>query len=58
MIWPSNLVSTSLMYSLHDYVPEDTSQGDGWSVGRYRYCIYVAVGSFVWGTRISLYSGY
>ncbi|KAJ4858021.1 OPT oligopeptide transporter protein domain-containing protein [Trichoderma breve] len=48
MIWPSNLVSTSLMYTLHDHAPEDTSQSDEWSVGRYRYFIYVAVGSFVW----------
>ncbi|KAL6787365.1 small oligopeptide transporter, OPT family [Trichoderma sp. SZMC 28012] len=48
MIWPSNLVSTSLMYTLHDHAPEDTSQSDSWSVGRYRYFIYVAVGSFVW----------
>ncbi|KAL7940813.1 small oligopeptide transporter, OPT family [Trichoderma barbatum] len=48
MIWPSNLVSTSLMYTLQDHAPEDTSQTGSWSISRYRYFIYVAVGSFVW----------
>ncbi|KAH8821963.1 OPT oligopeptide transporter protein-domain-containing protein [Xylogone sp. PMI_703] len=48
MIWPVNLVSTSLFYSLHDHRAADPSVTGGWSIGRYRYFIYVALGSFVW----------
>lgn len=48
MIWPTNFVSTSLFYALHDHSKTDPAQANGWSIGRYRYFLYVFLGSFVW----------
>ncbi|MCJ1307038.1 hypothetical protein MMC25_000684 [Agyrium rufum] len=48
MIWPSNFVNTSLFYALHDHSPTDPAAANGWKIGRYRYFLYVALGSFVW----------
>ena len=48
MIWPTNFVNTSLFYALHDHTPSDPAKANGWSVGRYRYFLYVFIGSFVW----------
>ncbi len=48
MIWPVTLVSTSLFYGLHNHSPADPSKTGGWSIGRYRFFYYVALGSFIW----------
>lgn len=48
MIWPTNLVNTSLFYALHDHSPADPTKTGGWTIGRYRYFCYVALGSFCW----------
>jgi hypothetical protein len=49
MIWPSNFVNTSLFYALHDPSTEtDPAKANGWSIGRYRYFLYVFLGAFVW----------
>ena len=48
MIWPQNFVNTSLFYALHDHSPTDPAKANGWSIGRYRYFLYVFLGSFVW----------
>ena len=48
MIWPSNLVSTSVFYALHDHSKTDPLKSNGWSISRYRFFFYVAIGSFVW----------
>ena len=48
MIWPQNLVSTTVFYTLHDHSPTDPSKAHGWSIGRYRYFLYVLLGAFVW----------
>lgn len=48
MIWPSNLVNTSFMYTLHDHSKTDPAKTNGWSISRYRYFLYVFIGSFVW----------
>jgi len=48
MIWPQDLVSTSLFYALHDHAKTNPSETNGWSVSRYRYFFYVFLGSFVW----------
>lgn len=48
MIWPSNLVNTSLFYTLHDHSPTDPNETGGWTIGRYRFFLYVFLGSFVW----------
>lgn len=48
MIWPTNLVSTSVFYALHDHRKSDPEKTNGWSIGRYRYFLYIVLGSFVW----------
>lgn len=47
-IWPSNLVNVAFMYALHDHTPSDPSKTNGWSIGRYRWFLYVFTGSFIW----------
>ena len=48
MIWPTNLVSTTFMYTLHDHSDTDPSKTNGWKISRYRYFFYVFIGSFCW----------
>lgn len=48
MIWPKTLVNTAFIYALHDHSKTDPSKSNGWSISRYRYFLYVFVGSFVW----------
>lgn len=48
MIWPSNLVSCTFMYTLHDNTPTDPAKANGWTISRYRMFIYVFAGSFCW----------
>ncbi|KAI9733514.1 MAG: hypothetical protein M1818_007262 [Claussenomyces sp. TS43310] len=48
MIWPTNLVNTTLFYSLHDHSRADPFRTGGWSIGRYRYFLYVGLASFTW----------
>ncbi|KAI9818049.1 MAG: hypothetical protein M1827_000673 [Pycnora praestabilis] len=48
MIWPADLVNTSLFYALHDHRKSDPSKTAGWSIGRYKYFLCVFVGAFVW----------
>ncbi|KAL9121181.1 MAG: hypothetical protein Q9187_002259 [Circinaria calcarea] len=47
MIWPTNFVNTSLFYALHDHSKTDPAKANGWSIGRYRFFLYVFLGSFV-----------
>ncbi|CAK7239085.1 MAG: hypothetical protein STHCBS139747_000507 [Sporothrix thermara] len=48
MIWPSDLVNAALFYTLHDHSPSDPEKTNGWSIGRYRWFLYVFTGAFVW----------
>ncbi|TVY76130.1 Sexual differentiation process protein isp4 [Lachnellula suecica] len=48
MIWPANLVNTSVFYALHDHRISDPAKTNGWKIGRYRYFLYVLLGSFTW----------
>ncbi|KAI9743160.1 MAG: hypothetical protein M1818_003455 [Claussenomyces sp. TS43310] len=48
MIWPSTLVNCTMFYTLHDHSTSDPSKTNGWSIGRYRWFLYVFIGSFVW----------
>lgn len=48
MIWPPTLVGTVMMYTLHDNSKTDPSITDGWSISRYRFFLFVFLGSFVW----------
>ncbi|KAI0007044.1 small oligopeptide transporter [Xylariaceae sp. FL0662B] len=48
MIWPSDLVNASLFYTLHDHSPSDPAKSNGWTIGRYRWFLYVFLFAFVW----------
>lgn len=48
MIWPQDLVNTSLFYALHDHSPSDPTLTNGWRISRYRFFLYVCLGAFVW----------
>lgn len=46
-VWPQTLISISLFDSLHRRSGK-TSKVNGWSITRYRFFLYVLVGSFTW----------
>jgi hypothetical protein len=46
MVWPTNLINTSLMNSLHDHSGSDPTQTNGWKIGRYRFFLIVAAAYF------------
>ncbi|RKF53705.1 Sexual differentiation process protein isp4 [Golovinomyces cichoracearum] len=48
MIWPSNLVNCTLMYTLHENNASNNPEANGWSLTRYRWFLYVMCGSFLW----------
>ncbi|EWC48007.1 hypothetical protein DRE_02586 [Drechslerella stenobrocha 248] len=48
MIWPANLVNTSLFYALHDHSKTDPVATNGWRISRYRFFLYILIGSFCW----------
>ncbi len=48
MIWPQTLANAAMMYTLHDHTPSNPAETNGWSIGRYRYFLYVFTGSFFW----------
>jgi OPT family oligopeptide transporter len=48
LIWPANFGMTSLLYALHDKSKTDPERANGWQISRYRYFLYVCLGSFVW----------
>ncbi|KAK5118449.1 hypothetical protein LTR62_002963 [Meristemomyces frigidus] len=48
IIWPSNFSITSLLHALHDQSKTDPASAKGWSISRYRFFLYIALGSFCW----------
>lgn len=48
MIWPQTLANAALMYTLHDHAPTNPAETNGWSIGRYRWYLYVFAASFAW----------
>lgn len=48
MLWPRTLVNTAFLYALHDHSKTDPAKSNGWSISRYRYFLYVFIGSFAW----------
>ncbi|PYI18067.1 small oligopeptide transporter [Aspergillus japonicus CBS 114.51] len=48
MIWPSNLINCALFTALHDTRKPDPSKVNGWTIGKYRFFLYVMIGSFCW----------
>lgn len=48
MVWPATLITTTVMYSLHDHSPSDPALSNGWKIGRYSFFLIVAAITFVW----------
>lgn len=50
MIWPSNLVNTTLFTAMHDrgLNPPEPTKTAGWRINRYRLFLYVMTGAFCW----------
>ncbi|PWY89075.1 small oligopeptide transporter [Aspergillus heteromorphus CBS 117.55] len=48
MIWPANLINTTLFHALHDHSKPDPAKVSGWKIGKYRFFLYVMLGSFCW----------
>lgn len=46
MVWPATLVTTAVMHSLHDHGASDPATTNGWTIGRYRFFLIVALGTF------------
>lgn len=46
MVWPATLIFTTVMNTLHDHSPSDPSLANGWKVGRYKFFLIVAAGTF------------
>ncbi|KAI5795315.1 OPT family small oligopeptide transporter [Peziza echinospora] len=45
MIWPSTLMSTSMFTTLHG---EENKVANGWKISRWKFFIFVFLGSFFW----------
>ncbi|KAH8662219.1 OPT oligopeptide transporter protein-domain-containing protein [Xylariales sp. PMI_506] len=48
MIWPSDLVNTSLFYTLHDHSSSDPATTNGWRMGRYKWFLIVMTCAGAW----------
>lgn len=48
LIWPANFSMTTLLYALHNKSKSDPTKANGWQISRYRYFVYVALGSFTY----------
>ncbi|KID93813.1 oligopeptide transporter OPT-like protein, partial [Metarhizium majus ARSEF 297] len=48
MVWPANLVTCTVMHSLHKHVPSDPASTNGWQISRYRFFIIVSLVTFVY----------
>lgn len=48
MIWPANLINTTVFNALHDHSLPDSSLTSGWKISRYRFFLYVVIAYFCW----------
>lgn len=48
MIWPSNLVTTTLFETIHTKSTPDAVKTSGWKMGRYKWFLIVMGAIFVW----------
>lgn len=48
MIWPSNLIITTMFETIHTRKTPDALKSGSWTIGRYKYFLIVLVGIFVW----------
>ncbi|ROV96080.1 hypothetical protein VPNG_09161 [Cytospora leucostoma] len=46
MVWPATLIFTTVMNTLHDHGHGDLHPANGWRVGRYKFFLIVAAGTF------------
>ncbi|GAW27069.1 putative OPT family small oligopeptide transporter [Rosellinia necatrix] len=46
MIWPSDLVNATLLYTLHDDKTADPAKTNGWRISRHRWFLYIMAGGF------------
>ncbi|KAH8881835.1 Tetrapeptide transporter, OPT1/isp4 [Thozetella sp. PMI_491] len=46
MVWPATLITCSVMDSLHNHASGDPV--NGWRIGRYKFFMIVAGGTFIW----------
>ena len=50
MVWPANLVTTTVMHSLHNHKPADAATSNGWTIGRYKFFLIVGLATFYSGS--------
>jgi len=48
MIWPSNLITTTMFETIHTRKTPDALKASGWKIGRYKWFLVVMVGIFIW----------
>ncbi|KAG9228185.1 putative sexual differentiation process protein isp4 [Amylocarpus encephaloides] len=48
MIWPSNLITTTMFETIHTRTTPDALKLSGWKIGRYKWFLVVMTGIFVW----------
>lgn len=48
MVWPSTLITSTVMHSLHNHAPADPAATNGWKMGRYTFFLIVAGCTFCW----------
>lgn len=48
MIWPSNLITTTMFETIHTRATPDALKLSGWKIGRYKWFLYLMLGIFVW----------
>ncbi|EHL01882.1 putative Sexual differentiation process protein isp4 [Glarea lozoyensis 74030] len=48
MIWPSNLITTTMFETIHTRKTPDALQLSGWKIGRYKWFLIVMGAIFVW----------
>ncbi|KAH6664850.1 putative sexual differentiation process protein isp4 [Halenospora varia] len=48
MIWPSNLITTTMFETIHTRKTPEGLQQSGWKIGRYKWFLIVMCGIFVW----------
>lgn len=49
MIWPSNLITTTMFETIHTRTTPDNIKGTNtWKIGRYKWFLYVMLGIFIW----------
>jgi len=45
MVWPSTLINTTILQSLHNHTPSDPAATNGWKIGRYKFFL-IAAGTY------------